>query len=127
MDTMVSPVGGVGTPAQLAMMEFPLFPVFLSAAVQTLPVPWGWAGLGSQAVYPSPTWQALTENRAFRHDVLCLHWEKSDQSLFVQHFFTFSSGLLSVVFLCQEQTCWDFTNGSPIKYDWFCLYCFSVS
>lgn len=41
------------------MMEFPLFPVFLCAAVQTPAVPRGWAGAGrSEAVYPSSTWSA---------------------------------------------------------------------
>ena len=44
-------VGG-GDGSQLAMMEFPLFPVFLRAAVQTPPVPWGWAGLGKSACLP---------------------------------------------------------------------------
>lgn len=49
-------------------MEFPLFPVFLRAAVQTPPVSHG-AGQdwGSQPVYPSPTWQPLRESRALRH------------------------------------------------------------
>lgn len=50
------------------MMEFPLFPVFIRAAVQTPPVPWGWAGLGKSApVYPSSTWLPLRESRALRH------------------------------------------------------------
>lgn len=123
---MVSPAGGG---AQLAMMEFPLYPVFLRAAVQTLPVPWGWAGLGKSACLPITHLATLErEQSAQTYGVLSLHKEISDQSLFVQHLFTFSLLLtFSGLSLSQKQTRWDLTNGSPIKYQWLCLHCFSVS
>lgn len=107
MDTMESPVGEVGTLAQLAVVEFPLFPVFLSAAVQTLPVPWGWAGLGKSACLPIIHLAAFErEQRAQTYGVLCLHGEKSDLSLFVQHSFTFSLSLtLSGLYPSGTNTC----------------------
>lgn len=109
---MASPVegGGVETPVQLAMMEFPLFPVFLRAAVQTPPVPWGWAGLGKSACLPIIHLAALEREQSTQtYGSLCLHGEKSDKSLFVQHFFTF---FLLLAFSCFSlsgtNTCWDF-------------------
>ena len=92
MEATASPVrrGEVGTRAQLALMEFPLFPVFLRAAVQTPPVPRGWAGSGKSACLPIIHLAALEREQSTQtYGEWCLHGEKSDKSLFVQHFFTF--------------------------------------
>lgn len=82
--------GEVGTRAQLALMEFPLYPVFLRAAVQTPPVPRGWAGSGKSACLPIIHLAALEREQSTQtYGEWCPHGEKSDKSLFVQHFFTF--------------------------------------
>lgn len=103
--------GEVGTRAQLALMEFPLFPVFLRAAVQTPPVPRGWAGSGKSACLPIIHLAALEREQSTQtYGEWCPHGEKSDKSLFVQHFFTFF-----LVFLRQKQIhAGVFTNGRPI-------------
>lgn len=73
-------------------MEFPLFPVFLRAAVQTSPVPWVWAGLGKSACLPITHLAALEREQSTQtYGVSGFHREKSDQSLFVQHFLRFLS------------------------------------
>ena len=82
----------MGTPAQLAMMEFPLFPVFLHAAVQTPPVPRDWAGLGKSACLPIIHLAALEREQSTR--TYGLHGEESDRVCL----FSTSSLSLSLVF-----------------------------
>lgn len=93
--------GGMGTLAQMAMMEFP---VFLNFAVQALHVPWGWAGLEKSAYLPITHLAALERKQsALTYGELCLCGEQSDKvCLFDTSSLSFSC-LLSLVCLCQEQ------------------------
>lgn len=113
-----------GSPAQLAKMEFPLFPVFLRAAVQTLHVPWGWAGLGKSACLPIIHLAALERE----HVASCASMGRgvTKVCLFSTSSLSFAC-LLSLVFLCQEHVyTGSFTNGRPITYHQDCLPYFSV-
>lgn len=126
MEMIADPVrgGGCGSPAQMAMMEFPLFPVFLRAAVQTLHVPWGWAGLGKSACLPIIHLAALER----KHVASCASMGRrvTKACLFSTSSLSFSC-LLSLVFLCQEHMyAGSFTDGRPVKYHQDCLLYFSV-
>lgn len=53
-----------------SQMEFPLFPVFLCAAVQTPPVPQDWTGLGKSLCLPITHLATLESlSRAMGHSV----------------------------------------------------------
>lgn len=106
------------------MMEFPLFPVFLDAAVQTLPIPWGWAGLGKSACLPIIHLAALEREQSTRtHGLLCLHGERCDTVCL----FSTSSPSFACLSLSGTNTRWNFlTNGRPTKYHSYCSPCFSV-
>lgn len=90
-------------------MEFPLFPVFLHAAVQTPPVSWGWAGLGKSACLPITHLAALEREQSTQtHGAWCLHGEKGDKvCLFSTSSLSFFLLTFSGLSLSGTNTHWD--------------------
>ena len=104
------------------MMEFPLFPLFVHAAVQTLPVPRGWAGLGKSACLPITHLAALEgEQSTQTYGMLGPQMTKSVCSALLRFLllaFLRQGQKLNMLGLSQM--------AGPFRYHWDCLPHFSV-
>lgn len=108
-------------------MEFPLFPVFLRAAVQTPPVPWGWAGLGKSACLPITHLAALEREQSTQtYGMLGFHGEERPKSVCSALLRSRSRAYFLWSFSVRNKHAGIFTNGRPIKYHQDCLLYFSV-